>query len=189
MPAGELKHGTLALVTEGTPVVVVITQTGGLRQDHLCGPGGEGARRQPSLPWPTRTTPRSAKCADAVLRIPRADDLLGPVAAVVPLQLLAYHVAQLRGHDIDQPTKPGQERDGGVAALSMDRRLITPWPMDIIGLGVDLAEISRVRRLLGHLWRAVSGAVLHRSRVGVRPPLRRSLGPAGALGLPARRRS
>ena len=41
--------------------------------------------------------------ADVVLPIPRSDDLFGPVAAVVPLQLLAYHVARLRGHDIDQP--------------------------------------------------------------------------------------
>jgi glucosamine--fructose-6-phosphate aminotransferase (isomerizing) len=41
--------------------------------------------------------------ADMVLRIPEMDDLLAPVAAVVPLQLLAYHVARLRGHDIDQP--------------------------------------------------------------------------------------
>jgi glucosamine--fructose-6-phosphate aminotransferase (isomerizing) len=41
--------------------------------------------------------------ADVVLRIPDMEDLLAPVAAVVPLQLLAYHVAKLRGHDIDQP--------------------------------------------------------------------------------------
>ena len=44
-----------------------------------------------------------AKHADEVIRIPRANDLLGPVTAAVPLQLLAYHVARLRGHDIDQP--------------------------------------------------------------------------------------
>ena len=39
----------------------------------------------------------------AVLRIPEMEDLLAPIAAVVPLQLLAYHVARMRGHDIDQP--------------------------------------------------------------------------------------
>jgi glucosamine--fructose-6-phosphate aminotransferase (isomerizing) len=38
-----------------------------------------------------------------VLRIPDMEDLLAPVAAVVPLQLLAYHVAKMRGHDMDQP--------------------------------------------------------------------------------------
>jgi glucosamine--fructose-6-phosphate aminotransferase (isomerizing) len=43
------------------------------------------------------------KHADQVLTIPRADDLLAPVAAVIPLQLMAYHVARLRGNDIDQP--------------------------------------------------------------------------------------
>ena len=41
--------------------------------------------------------------ASVVLRIPRTDDLLAPVAATVPLQLLAYHVARLRNNDIDQP--------------------------------------------------------------------------------------
>ena len=43
------------------------------------------------------------KFADLVLTIPQTDDLLAPVNAAVPLQLLAYHVAKLRGHDIDQP--------------------------------------------------------------------------------------
>jgi len=43
------------------------------------------------------------KHADEVLRIPRVPDLLSPVLAIVPLQLLAYHVAVARGHDIDQP--------------------------------------------------------------------------------------
>jgi glucosamine--fructose-6-phosphate aminotransferase (isomerizing) len=43
------------------------------------------------------------KFADFVLRIPDSDDLLAPVNAAVPLQLLAYHVARLREHDIDQP--------------------------------------------------------------------------------------
>ena len=41
--------------------------------------------------------------ADTVLTVPRSDDLFGPVAAVVPLQLMAYHVARLRGNDIDHP--------------------------------------------------------------------------------------
>ena len=41
--------------------------------------------------------------ADEVLRIPRVPDLLAPVVAIIPLQLLAYHVAAARGHDIDQP--------------------------------------------------------------------------------------
>ena len=44
-----------------------------------------------------------AKHADEVIRIPRVHDLLSPVVSIVPLQLLAYHVAAARGHDIDQP--------------------------------------------------------------------------------------
>jgi glucosamine--fructose-6-phosphate aminotransferase (isomerizing) len=90
MPAGELKHGTLALVTEGTPVVVVVTQ-------------GVKARRAFTIAVAWDDDQEIAKHAEQVLRIPRVPDLLAPVPAVVPLQLLAYHVAAVRGHDIDQP--------------------------------------------------------------------------------------
>ena len=47
--------------------------------------------------------PAAAKHADEVIRIPRVPDLLSPVLSAIPLQLLAYHVAAARGHDIDQP--------------------------------------------------------------------------------------
>jgi glucosamine--fructose-6-phosphate aminotransferase (isomerizing) len=46
---------------------------------------------------------RIAKHADEVLRIPRVPDVLSPLVSIIPLQLLAYHVASARGHDIDQP--------------------------------------------------------------------------------------
>jgi glucosamine--fructose-6-phosphate aminotransferase (isomerizing) len=102
MPAGELKHGTLALITAGTPVIVVLTQQA-LYDKTVSAVQEVKARGGKILAVAYEDDEQIHKFADSVLRIPRADDLLGPVAAVVPLQLLAYHVARLRGHDIDQP--------------------------------------------------------------------------------------
>ena len=102
MPAGELKHGTLALVTTGTPVITVITQ-GAVYEKTISAVQEVKARGGEIIAVAYDDDTEITKHADEVLRIPRADDLLGPVAAAVPLQLLAYHVARLRGHDIDQP--------------------------------------------------------------------------------------
>jgi len=102
MPAGELKHGTLALVTAGTPVVVVLTQQA--TYDKTISALQEVKARQAFTVALAYDDDREiAKHADRVLRIPRVPDLLAPVPAIVPLQLLAYHVAAERGHDIDQP--------------------------------------------------------------------------------------
>ncbi len=102
MPAGELKHGTLALVTSGTPVVVVLTQQR-VYDKTISAVQEVKARGAVVLAVAYEDDETIAELADTVLWIPRSDDLFGPVAAVVSLQLLAYHVALMRGHDIDQP--------------------------------------------------------------------------------------
>jgi glucosamine--fructose-6-phosphate aminotransferase (isomerizing) len=102
MPAGELKHGTLALVTRGTPVVVVMTQQA-VYDKTISAVQEVLARGGKIIAVAYDDDDAITDLAETVLRIPRTDDLFGPVAAVVPLQLLAYHVARLRGHDIDQP--------------------------------------------------------------------------------------
>ncbi len=102
MPAGELKHGTLALVTEGVPVIVVVTQRD-VYDKTLSAVQEVKARGARVIAVAYDTDEEIGKFADVVLRIPEGEDLLAPVTAVVPLQLLAYHVARLRGHDIDQP--------------------------------------------------------------------------------------
>jgi glucosamine--fructose-6-phosphate aminotransferase (isomerizing) len=102
MPAGELKHGTLALVTEGTPVVVVLTQ-GDTYDKTVSAIQEVKARGAFVVAIAYEDDTEVLKHADEVLRIPRVPDLLSPVLAIVPLQLLAYHVAVARGHDIDQP--------------------------------------------------------------------------------------
>ena len=102
MPAGELKHGTLALVTEGTPVVVVLTQSD-VYDKTVSAIQEVKARGAFVIAVAFEDDEQIAKHADEVLRIPRVPDVLSPVVAIVPLQLLAYHVASARGHDIDQP--------------------------------------------------------------------------------------
>jgi len=102
MPAGELKHGTLALVTKGTPVVVVLTQRH-LYDKTVSGLQEVKARGARVIAVSYEDDATIPKFADEVLRIPRTLDTLSPVLAILPLQLLAYHVARARGHDIDQP--------------------------------------------------------------------------------------
>lgn len=102
MPAGELKHGTLALITDDVPVIVVVTQRS--TYDKTISAVQEvKARGGKVMAVAYDSDTEIEKFADLVLRIPENDDLLAPVNAAVPLQLLAYHVAKLRGHDIDQP--------------------------------------------------------------------------------------
>jgi glucosamine--fructose-6-phosphate aminotransferase (isomerizing) len=102
MPAGELKHGTLALVTDGTPVVVVLTQSH-LYDKTISGLQEVKARGAKVVAVAYEDDAEVAKYADHVLRIPRTADFLSPVLSIIPLQLLAYHVAKELGHDIDMP--------------------------------------------------------------------------------------
>ncbi len=102
MPAGELKHGTLALITDGVPVIVILTQRS-VYDKTISAVQEVKARGGKIIAVAYENDMEIAKHADTVLRIPDMPDLLAPVAAVVPLQLLAYHVARMRGHDIDQP--------------------------------------------------------------------------------------
>ncbi|MDR5709631.1 MAG: glutamine--fructose-6-phosphate transaminase (isomerizing) [Armatimonadota bacterium] len=102
MPAGELKHGTLALVTHGTPVVVVLTQRE-VYEKTISSLQEVKARGGYVVAVAYADDGEVSRHADAVLRIPRTHDLLSPILAILPLQLLAYHVARERGHDIDQP--------------------------------------------------------------------------------------
>ncbi len=102
MPAGELKHGTLALVTDGTPVIVVLTQEH-IYDKTISGLQEVKARGAHVIAVAYDDDEEVAKYADEVLRIPRTIDELSPVLSIVPLQLLSYYVALELGHDIDQP--------------------------------------------------------------------------------------
>ena len=102
MPAGELKHGTLALITDDVPVVVLLTQRA-VYDKTISAVQEVKARGGTIIAVAYDSDTEIDKYADLVMRIPDMEDLMAPVAAVVPLQLMAYHVARLRGHDIDQP--------------------------------------------------------------------------------------
>lgn len=101
-PAGELKHGSLALIEDGTPVVAVALQDSLLektignikevktRGAYVIGIAPEGDTEL-------------AKAADRVVYVPRSHALLSPALAAIPLQLLAYYAALARGNDVDKP--------------------------------------------------------------------------------------
>ena len=100
--AGEMKHGPIALLDETTPVVAVATESPVL--DKLLSNMQEvRARSAPVIAVATDGDERIEGNADEVIRIPRTDWMLAPLLAVVPLQLLAYHIARHRGLNVDQP--------------------------------------------------------------------------------------
>ena len=102
MPAGELKHGTLALVSDGTPVVAAVTQQD-VHGKVLLGLQEVKARRATVIAVAYEDDEEIGLVADYVLRIPRTADVFSPILAAIPLQLLAYYVARRLGRDIDQP--------------------------------------------------------------------------------------
>ncbi|MDQ7830075.1 MAG: glutamine--fructose-6-phosphate transaminase (isomerizing) [Armatimonadota bacterium] len=102
LAAGELKHGTLALVVPGVPVVALVTQ-GHVYEKTVSNILEVKARGAEVIAVAYEDDEQIARHADHVIRLPRVPDLLAPLVAIVPLQLFAYYVARERGHDIDQP--------------------------------------------------------------------------------------
>jgi glucosamine--fructose-6-phosphate aminotransferase (isomerizing) len=101
-PAGELKHGPIALVEDGVPVVAVATKCH-VYPKVLSNIQEVRARGAEVIAVATRGDERIGEVAQHVLEVPETPELLSPVVVTVPLQLLAYHVARLRGTDVDQP--------------------------------------------------------------------------------------
>jgi glucosamine--fructose-6-phosphate aminotransferase (isomerizing) len=101
-PAGELKHGPIALVEDGVPVVAVAT-TCHVYPKMLSNIQEVKARGAAIIAVVTEGDTEAARLADHVLEVPETPELLSPVVVTPPLQLLAYHVAVLRGCDVDQP--------------------------------------------------------------------------------------
>jgi glucosamine--fructose-6-phosphate aminotransferase (isomerizing) len=100
--AGEMKHGPIALLVEGTPVVAVATESP-VREKVVSNMQEVRARGAHVIAVATEgDTGIEAHAAD-VLWVPRTDWMLQPLLAVIPLQLLAYRIARLRGLNVDQP--------------------------------------------------------------------------------------
>ncbi len=108
-PAGEMKHGPNALIDEKLPVVVVNTRESGnegseLRYEKTHSNIVEVKSRDGIiLSVLTEGDEMSSVVSDYVIEVPETSDLLGPILSIVPLQLLAYHIAVRRGCDVDQP--------------------------------------------------------------------------------------
>jgi glutamine---fructose-6-phosphate transaminase (isomerizing) len=101
-PAAEMKHGPIALVDERTPSVFLVPQ--GFVYDKVMSNVEEiKARGGPVIAITCEGGSRVADLADDVIQIPTVEEYLQPIVAAVPLQLLAYHIAVLRGCDVDKP--------------------------------------------------------------------------------------
>jgi glucosamine--fructose-6-phosphate aminotransferase (isomerizing) len=100
-PAGEMKHGPIALIEEGSPVVVVVP-VDDLYEKTLSNIEEVKARGARVIAVTDEPSCLRDK-ADHVIQVPATNPVLSPFATIIPLQLLAYHVAVLRGCDVDQP--------------------------------------------------------------------------------------
>jgi glucosamine--fructose-6-phosphate aminotransferase (isomerizing) len=108
-PAGEMKHGPNALIDERLPVLFINTREEGNRASELRYEKTHSnivevkAREGIVISVLTEGDSMSSMVSDHVIEIPQASDLLSPILSIIPLQLLAYHIAVRRGCDVDQP--------------------------------------------------------------------------------------
>jgi glucosamine--fructose-6-phosphate aminotransferase (isomerizing) len=102
MPAAEMKHGPIALIDEGMPVVFIAPQ--GSQYDKVISNIEEvRARGGRIIAVATEGDTKITRYADSVFYVPDVPEALQPLVSVIPLQLVAYHAAVLRGHDVDKP--------------------------------------------------------------------------------------
>lgn len=100
--AGELKHGTLALIIKGVPVIALATQKS-VYEKTISNIKEIKARDAVVIGITSESNNDLVKCVDHVIKVPNTDELLVPLLTVVPLQLLAYYAAITRGCDVDKP--------------------------------------------------------------------------------------
>ncbi|MGD8465040.1 MAG: glutamine--fructose-6-phosphate transaminase (isomerizing) [Anaerolineae bacterium] len=101
-PAGEMKHGPIALIDENMPVVAIAVQDG-VYEKMISQIEQVKARGGTVIAVATENDELIARKADHTIHVPATSPLLAPVLTVLPLQLLAYHIAVRRGADVDQP--------------------------------------------------------------------------------------
>ena len=100
--AGEMKHGPIALLDTRMPVIGIVTD-GRVREKMLSNLAEAKAREAITVVVANHGDTEAAALADHVFWVPKVDELLSPIVNVVPLQLLAYHIADIDGKDVDQP--------------------------------------------------------------------------------------
>jgi len=100
--AGEMKHGPIALLDPRVPVVGVLTE-GRVREKTLSNLAESRAREAPIVVVANYGDEEAEAIADHIFWVPKVDELLSPIVNIIPLQLLAYHIADIEGKDVDQP--------------------------------------------------------------------------------------
>jgi len=102
-PAGELKHGPIAMLDETMPVLSIMIP-GGITYEKVLSNSEEAKARNAKLIALTSSNDKAIdELFDSVIRIPYVSEILSPVITCVPLQLLAYYIAEFLGKDVDQP--------------------------------------------------------------------------------------
>lgn len=101
-PAAEMKHGPIALIDENMPVIFIAVKDG-VYEKVLNNMEEVKARKGKIISIVTDVDEKVERLSDHIIQIPHAFDMLMPILTVIPLQLLAYHIAVLRGCDVDQP--------------------------------------------------------------------------------------
>jgi glucosamine--fructose-6-phosphate aminotransferase (isomerizing) len=101
-PAAEMKHGPIALIDDEMPVVVIATKHGSYEK-VVSNIQEVKARKGKIIAIVTEGDTAVKEMADYVIEIPETDEILVPLVSVIPLQLLAYHIAVMRGCNVDQP--------------------------------------------------------------------------------------
>jgi glucosamine--fructose-6-phosphate aminotransferase (isomerizing) len=101
-PSAEMKHGPIALVDENTPSVFILSRSA-VYDKVMSNLQEVKARRGPVIAIVDQIDDKLVGLVDDIIEIPFVEDFLQPIVASIPLQLLAYHIAVLRGCDVDKP--------------------------------------------------------------------------------------
>ena len=100
--AGELKHGPIAMLDESMPVLSIL-MSGRVYEKILSNSEEAKARNARMIALTDSTDEKLNDLFESIIRVPKIDELVSPVLAIVPLQLLAYYIAEFLGKDVDQP--------------------------------------------------------------------------------------
>ena len=100
--AGELKHGSIALIDDNCPVVAIATRDS-LYEKMISNIEEIKARRGKLILIATEGDEEIKKLAEDIIYVPKSSEMLSPLLTVLPLQLFAYHMAVSRGKDVDRP--------------------------------------------------------------------------------------
>ena len=100
--AGELKHGPIAMLDESMPVLSILMR-GGVYEKILSNSEEAKARNARMIALTNSDDTKLNDLFESIIKVPDVDELLSPALAIVPLQLLAYYIAEFLGKDVDQP--------------------------------------------------------------------------------------